>query len=258
MLGGSLLEGDKDHLLNQARSELMKQEHQVGSLNSCINELQQQAHVQRQSQIFFESRREQSRLQMRNVYEMGDMKRTQELQVDEFFAQDWKKVMRHHKGSLHKCRKCKKRWILWMIQGNFKKLGRIPVGGRLTFPVNQQRFQVLVLCWAATIDPRNTSESQENVFGNHFSSFDPSQNHHQEIHQCRKPTSDWDRDLFRKRWRANWGHNSNADICKKTVDHEFIISGGYSAFYGWTAKTADVGTAIRQVLCTFLISLLED
>ena len=91
-----------------------------------------------------------------------------------------------------------------------------------------------------------------------FSSFDPSQNHHQEIHQCRKPTSDWDRDLFRKRWRANWGHNSNADICKKTVDHEFIISGGYSAFYGWTAKTADIGTAIRQVLCTFLISLLED
>ena len=57
----------------------------------------------------------------------------------------------------------------------------------------------------------------------------------------------------------NGGHNSNADICKKAVDHEFIISGGYSAeFYGWTAMTASVGTAIRQVPCTFLISMLED
>ena len=45
-LGRPLLEGNKDHLLSQARSELMKQEHQVGSLNSCINELQQQASPQ--------------------------------------------------------------------------------------------------------------------------------------------------------------------------------------------------------------------
>ena len=46
-VGGFLLEGNKDHLLNQARSELMKQEHKVGSINSCINELQQQAYAQR-------------------------------------------------------------------------------------------------------------------------------------------------------------------------------------------------------------------
>ena len=31
---------------SQARAELKKQEHQVGSHNSCINELQQQAHAQ--------------------------------------------------------------------------------------------------------------------------------------------------------------------------------------------------------------------
>ena len=46
-LGRSPPEGSKDHLLSQARSELMKQEHQVGSFNSCINELQQQAYAQR-------------------------------------------------------------------------------------------------------------------------------------------------------------------------------------------------------------------
>ena len=45
-LGRSLLEGNKDHLLSQARSELVKQEHHVGSLNSCTNDLQQQAYAQ--------------------------------------------------------------------------------------------------------------------------------------------------------------------------------------------------------------------
>ena len=43
----SLLEGNKDHLLSQARSEIMKQEHQVESLNNCISELQQQTYAQR-------------------------------------------------------------------------------------------------------------------------------------------------------------------------------------------------------------------
>ena len=43
----SLLDGNKDHLLNQARSELLKQEHQVGSLYSCVAELQQQDYAQR-------------------------------------------------------------------------------------------------------------------------------------------------------------------------------------------------------------------
>ena len=41
-LGRSPPEGNKDHLLSQARSEIMKQEHQVESLNDCISELQRQ------------------------------------------------------------------------------------------------------------------------------------------------------------------------------------------------------------------------
>ena len=41
-LRGSLLEGNKDHLLNQARSDLAKQELYVESLNKCIGELQRQ------------------------------------------------------------------------------------------------------------------------------------------------------------------------------------------------------------------------
>ena len=64
----SLLEGNKDHLLCQGRSKIVKQEHQVGSLNNCIDELQQQAYAQRLEvedahHGYVESRRERSRLQ---------------------------------------------------------------------------------------------------------------------------------------------------------------------------------------------------
>ena len=59
---------NKDHLLSQARSEIMKQELQVESLNNCVSELQQQVHAQRlelhdAQHGCVESRREQVRLQ---------------------------------------------------------------------------------------------------------------------------------------------------------------------------------------------------
>ena len=46
-LRGCLLEVNKDHLLDQARSDLAKQELHVESLNKCIGELQQQTEEQR-------------------------------------------------------------------------------------------------------------------------------------------------------------------------------------------------------------------
>ena len=107
--GKSLLDGNKDHLLNQARSELMKQEYQVGSLNNCINEVQQQAYAQRLEledahHGYVESRQEQVRLQedlvmketalrdahIRSMHEMREMKRAQELRVEEFSVQKLK------------------------------------------------------------------------------------------------------------------------------------------------------------------------
>ena len=84
----------------------MKQEHQEGYLNSCTDELQQQAYAQRLELVdahhgYIESRREQLRMQeelsvkekalretqIRNIHEMGEMKRAQELRVDEFSVQ---------------------------------------------------------------------------------------------------------------------------------------------------------------------------
>ena len=67
-VGKSLPGGNKDQLLNHARSELVKHEHQVGSLNNFIDELQQQAYAQRLEledahHRCMESRRERFRLQ---------------------------------------------------------------------------------------------------------------------------------------------------------------------------------------------------
>ena len=105
-LRGCLLEGNKDHVFNQARSDLAKQELQVESLNECIGELQQQTEVQRlvlqdAQNGFVESRWDKVRLQeelslkeqvlrntqIRNMHEMGEGKRAQEQRTDEVSVQ---------------------------------------------------------------------------------------------------------------------------------------------------------------------------
>ena len=62
------LRGNKDHLLDQARSDLAQQELHVESANKCIDELRRQTEEQRLAlqdaqHGFIESRREQVRLQ---------------------------------------------------------------------------------------------------------------------------------------------------------------------------------------------------
>ena len=64
---------------------------------------------------------------------------------------------------------------------------------------------------------------------------------------------------FRKRWQTKYRHNCDADICKKAIDYEFFRTAGFSAeLYGWTAKTANIGAAIRQILWTTIILGVED
>ena len=160
--GRSLPEGNKDHLLSEARSELMKQEHQVRSVNNCIGELQQQAYAQRLEvqdapHGDVESRRTSSSTR-RIIYEGNGSPRHSDPKYARIGRNEensrttsWRslsakierKIMRQYKSSLLSCRKIKIRWILWMIQENF-------MGDCLTFPVNLQWFQVLVPCWAAT------------------------------------------------------------------------------------------------------------
>ena len=67
-LNGTLLEGNKDHLLSHARSDLAKRDIHVESFNKCIGDLQKRTEAQNRAlqdvqNEFVESRREQTRLQ---------------------------------------------------------------------------------------------------------------------------------------------------------------------------------------------------
>ena len=103
-LGRSLFEGNKDHLLSQARSELMRQEHQVEALNNCA--YAQRSELQDAQYGFFLNLDENKFVykkqlsvkekvlrdtQIRSMHEMGDMKRVPELRVDEVSLQKLKK-----------------------------------------------------------------------------------------------------------------------------------------------------------------------
>ena len=156
-VGRSLLEGNKDHLLSQAKSELMRQEHQVGSLNNCISELQQHAYAQRlelqdAQHGYIESRREQVRLQgglsmkdkvlrdiqIRSMHEMGEMKRAQELRIDQISVQKLKENHEAIQKLTSQLQEMQEQMNSMSDSENFKKWNQITVGDCLTSPVNLQ------------------------------------------------------------------------------------------------------------------------
>ena len=113
------------------------------------------------------------------------------------------------------------------------------------------------------LDTWNQSRVQENVLGNQFSTFDSPLRFSSYFiwRRARKSSSSpWRSDSKKNKsdkWRRTklW-RNSNADVCVKTVDYEFSTSGWYCAeLRGRTAKTASIGTRIRQIL---IILVVED
>ena len=118
MLGNLFLMGTKIICLIRQGLKLWSRNIKWNLLTICIDERQQQAYAQRleledaHHRFFRNSKRTISptrklsmkdkalrETQIRNMHEMGEMERG---------------TMRQHKGSLHKCRRCKSRWILWM------------------------------------------------------------------------------------------------------------------------------------------------
>ena len=143
----------------------MKQEHQVGSLDSCINELQQQADAQRLElqdahHGFFESRREQSQqqeelsmkenvlrdTQIRNMHEVGDMKRAQELRVDEFSVQKLRYSHETIQRLTSQMQEMQEQMNSKSDSGEFQEVESNQSGRLSDVPSQPARFQVLVLC----------------------------------------------------------------------------------------------------------------
>ena len=273
-LSGSLLEGNKDHLLNQARSDLAMQELHVESLNECIGELQRQTEEQRlavqDAQYgFVESRREQVRLheefsmkekvlrntEVRNMHEMREIKRAQEYRVDEVSVRNLREnhetiqqltsqvqQMQEQTNSMRDSEKISRYGIefLWKIVSRFQSV-MIPSSRSLL-----SRDKRLPL------DTWNQSGLQENVFGYQFSTFDSARDHPQII---QSDDAQRNRETVPEAGRTKTvhtseesRHSSNADICDKAVDFEFYNVGGITAeLHSRTAKAANIGIAIRQI-----------
>ena len=177
--------------------------------------------------------------------------------------------MTQYRDSLHHCKPCKNKWILSMIQENFKKWNQFTVGDCLRFPLNLQWFQVVVPCWAATnacllTHVRHRDYRKMVLEINFLRLIHPEiilkeitlAHHKENKNQFHKLQG---QGPFSQEMTSKMGDDSNADICREAVDYEFLHSGGFSAeFHGWTAKTANIGTAIRQISLSTITFDLED
>ena len=100
---GVALEEQRDNLLAEAKSEILKQECKVDTLNTCFRQFQRQTRSNRWKMDSVncgheESRREQARLyealplrekalqdtRIRNIHEVEELERAQEMRIDEF------------------------------------------------------------------------------------------------------------------------------------------------------------------------------
>ena len=108
------------------------------------------------------------RLQVRTRWEKWREVKNYESTSSQY--KNYEKVMRQYRGSLHKCRKFKRRWIAWTTLENFKKWNRITVGDSLTFPVvrlmtntlsrNSVRFQCMSVQGHLLQEVKNELEAQ--------------------------------------------------------------------------------------------------
>ena len=203
-LRGSLHECNKDHLLNQARSDLMKQELHVESLNKCISELQRKTEEQRlaleDAQYgVVESRREQVRLlgelsmkekvlrdtQSRNMHEMGEVKRAQELRVEEVSVQKSKEIHETIQKFTSQLQEMREQMNSMNDSGEFQEV-ESNHSGRLSYvssqpAMNRSSRSMLSRDKRLPLDTWDTSGLQENVFGNKISTVDSTRDHPQRI-----------------------------------------------------------------------------
>ena len=194
-VGKSLLDGNKDHVHNQARSEFVKQEHQVGRLDSCIEELRQQACAQRlalqDAQCgSAEFRREQVRLQeelsvtenvhrnnqTRWMHERRQMKRAQELRVDDFSVQKFTESPEAIQRLTSQFQEWQDQMNSMSDSGEFQE-AESNYSGSLSHVSSQPAMfpssrSMLSRDTRLPLDTCNRYGLQENVLGNQISTFD--------------------------------------------------------------------------------------
>ena len=197
-LRGSLLEGNKDHLLNQARSDLAKQELHV----ECIGELQRQREEHKLALLeaqngFVESRREQVRLQEElSVKEKFSEilkseictkweKIAQELRVDEVSVQKLRENHETIQQFTSQLQQMQEQMNSMNDSGDFQDV-ESNYSGRLSHVSSQPAMipssrSLFSREKRLPLDTWNQSGLQENVFGNQCSMFDSPRDYPQRI-----------------------------------------------------------------------------
>ena len=197
-LRGSLLEGNKDHLLNQARSDLAKQELHVESLDSasvnysigvtgctiqiCWVKTRTSSTTRR---IVYEGEKKLRITQIRNMHEMGEIERAQERRIDEVSVQ---KLRENHEtiqqltSQLQQMQEqmnsINDSWDFQDVESNY--CGRLCHVSSQTAMIPSSRA-LLSRDKRLPLDSWNQSGLQENVFGNQFSAFDSPRDYSQRI-----------------------------------------------------------------------------
>ena len=183
----------------------MRQEHQVGSLKNCISELQQQACAQRlelqdAQHGYTESRREQVRLQeelsmkekvlrdtqIRSMHEIREMKRAQELRVDEVSVQKLRENHETIQRLTSQLQEMQEQMNSMSDSGEFQEV-ESNYSGRLFYVSSQLAMipssrSMLSRDKRLPLDTMEYSGLQENVFGDQISTFDSHRDHTQGIH----------------------------------------------------------------------------
>ena len=116
------------------------------------------------------------------------------------------------------------------------------------------------------LDTCNTSVLQGIVFGNQFSTFDSPRDHPQGIHSCAPqrergsvPQATGTGTLIARGDKQNTDTIPMPTFARRPSNMSFAIPVDFFAeFYGWTEKTANIGTAIRQIPKSPIILGLED
>ena len=194
-LSGTLLEGNEDHLLNQARSDLAKRELHVESPNKCIDVLQKRTEAQNRApqdvqNEFVESCREQTRLQeelsrkekalrdtqIRSMHELEKMQRAQVQQVDEFSIQTCRENHETIQLFTFQLQQMQEQMNSMNSSGEFREI-ESNHSGRLSHVSSQREMipssrALLSRDKRLPLDTWSQSGVQENVFGNQFSTFD--------------------------------------------------------------------------------------
>ena len=117
MLQNLFLKGNRDHLLTQARSELMKQENEVELLNNCMRELQQKAYAQR---LDLENTHRELRFEACTRWE--NRKELKNFVLTTSLYRSWQKVMKHYRDSLSQVQELQERMNYLNDSGKFQEV----------------------------------------------------------------------------------------------------------------------------------------